>query len=158
MSVKKPSIDTQFLRELASLVTESDLSEIELEQEGLRIRLTRQVTVAPVQVAVAAPVAAPLAAPAAVAAAPAAPAAADPAQHPGVVKSPMVGTAYRASEPGARPFIEIGDKVTVGQTLLIVEAMKTMNQIPSPHAGTVTAILFKDAQPVEYGEPLVIVE
>lgn len=155
MSVKKPSIDTQFLRELAALVTESDLSEIELEQEGLRIRLTRQITVAPVQMAVPAAVA--MAAPAA-AAAPAAPAAADPAQHPGVVKSPMVGTTYRASEPGARPFVEVGDKVTVGQTILIVEAMKTMNQIPSPHAGTVTAILVTDGQPVEYGEPLVIVE
>lgn len=158
MSVKKPQIDTQFLRELAALVTESDLTEIELEQEGLRIRLTRQVTVAPVQMAVpAAAVAVPVAG-AAVAAAAEAPAAADPAQHPGVVKSPMVGTAYRASEPGARAFIEIGDKVTVGQTLLIVEAMKTMNQIPSPHAGTVTAVLVKDGQPVEYGEPLVIVE
>ncbi|MGH2340069.1 acetyl-CoA carboxylase biotin carboxyl carrier protein [Segnochrobactraceae bacterium EtOH-i3] len=157
MSVKKPSIDTQFLRELAALVTESDLSEIELEQEGLRIRLTRQVMVAPVQVAVPAPALSPLAAVAAPVAA-AVPAAADPAQHPGVVKSPMVGTAYRASEPGARAFVEIGDKVTVGQTLLIVEAMKTMNQIPSPHAGTVTAVLVKDGQPVEYGEPLVIVE
>ncbi len=156
MSVKKPQIDTQFLRELAALVTESDLTEIELEQEGLRIRLTRQVTVAPVQVAVPAAMAAPVAV---AAAAPAeAPAAADPAQHPGVVKSPMVGTAYRASEPGARAFVEIGDKVTVGQTILIVEAMKTMNQIPSPHAGTVTAVLVKDGQPVEYGEPLVIVE
>lgn len=157
MSVKKPSIDTQFLRELAALVTESDLTEIELEQEGLRIRLTRQVTVAPMQMAVPALTPAPVAAVAAPVAA-AAPAAADPAQHPGVVKSPMVGTAYRASEPGTRAFVEIGDKVTVGQTLLIVEAMKTMNQIPSPHAGTVTAILVKDAQPVEYGEPLVIVE
>ena len=157
MSVKKPSIDTQFLRELAALVTESDLSEIELEQGGLSTPPTRQVMVAPVQVALPPPALTPLAAAAAPVAA-AAPAAADPAQHPGVVKSPMVGTAYRASEPGARAFVEIGDKVTVGQTLLIVEAMKTMNQIPSPHAGTVTAVLVKDGQPVEYGEPLLVIE
>jgi acetyl-CoA carboxylase biotin carboxyl carrier protein len=95
---------------------------------------------------------------------PAAPAAAAPvvvadiAKHPGVVPSPMVGTAYWASEPGAKPFIEVGSKVTVGQTLLIIEAMKTMNQIPSPRAGTVTQILVEDGQPVEFGEPLVIIE
>ena len=80
------------------------------------------------------------------------------ASHPGTVPSPMVGTAYRSAEPGAAPFIEVGTKVTAGETLLIIEAMKTMNQIPSPHAGTVLAILFDDGQPVEYGEPLVIVE
>ena len=84
--------------------------------------------------------------------------AADIAMHPGVVPSPMVGTAYWASEPGAKPFIEVGSKVTVGQTLLIIEAMKTMNQIPSTRAGTVTQILVEDGQPVEFGEPLVIIE
>jgi acetyl-CoA carboxylase biotin carboxyl carrier protein len=90
--------------------------------------------------------------------APAAVASADIAKHPGVVPSPMVGTAYWASEPGAKPFIEVGAKVSVGQTLLIIEAMKTMNQIPSPRAGTVTQILVEDGQPVEFGEPLVIIE
>ena len=82
----------------------------------------------------------------------------DVARHPGAVPSPMVGTAYWASEPGAKPFIEVGTKVSVGQTLLIIEAMKTMNQIPSPRAGTVTQILVEDGQPVEFGEPLVIIE
>ena len=82
----------------------------------------------------------------------------DPSKHPGVVISPMVGTAYAAAEPGAKPFIDIGSKVKVGDTLLIVEAMKTMNQIPAPRAGTVIQILFEDGQPVEFGEPLVIVE
>jgi acetyl-CoA carboxylase biotin carboxyl carrier protein len=92
------------------------------------------------------------------AAAAAAPAAADLSKHPGAVTSPMVGTAYWAPEPGAKPFIEVGSKVAVGQTLLIIEAMKTMNQIPSPRAGTVTQIVIEDGQPVEYGEPLVIIE
>ena len=82
----------------------------------------------------------------------------DPAKHPGVVNSPMVGTAYAAPEPGAKPFIEIGTQVKAGDTLLVVEAMKTMNQIPAPRAGTVTQILFEDGQPVEFGEPLVIIE
>lgn len=82
----------------------------------------------------------------------------DPAKHPGVVKSPMVGTAYTAPEPGARPYIEVGAKVKSGETLLIIEAMKTMNQIPAPRGGTVTQILFEDGQPVEFGEPLVIIE
>ena len=101
---------------------------------------------------------------AAVAAAPAtapaaaAPASADPAKHPGAVTSPMVGTAYAAAEPGAKAFVEVGSKVKAGETLLIIEAMKTMNQIPSPRAGTVTQILFEDGQPVEFGEPLLIVE
>ena len=82
----------------------------------------------------------------------------DPAKHPGAVTSPMVGTAYRAPEPGAKPFVEVGSTVTAGQTLLIIEAMKTMNQIPAPRAGTVTQILVEDGQPVEYGEPLLIIE
>ena len=83
---------------------------------------------------------------------------ADPAQHPGVITSPMVGTAYRAAEPGAKPFVEVGSVVEAGATLLIIEAMKTMNQIPAPRAGTVVQILFEDAQPVEFGEPLLIIE
>jgi acetyl-CoA carboxylase biotin carboxyl carrier protein len=85
-------------------------------------------------------------------------AAIDPAKHPGVVTSPMVGTAYVGPEPGARPFVEVGSRVRAGDTLLIVEAMKTMNQIPSPHAGTVIQILIEDGQPVEFGEPLMIIE
>jgi acetyl-CoA carboxylase biotin carboxyl carrier protein len=93
-----------------------------------------------------------------VAAAAAASAGADLSKHPGVVPSPMVGTAYSAPEPGAKPFVEVGSKVSVGQTLIIIEAMKTMNQIPSPRAGTVTQILVEDGQPVEFGEPLVIIE
>jgi acetyl-CoA carboxylase biotin carboxyl carrier protein len=83
---------------------------------------------------------------------------ADPVDHPGALNSPMVGTCYLAAEPGAEPFVKVGDKVAEGQTVLIIEAMKTMNQIPSPRAGTVTAILFEDAQPVEYGMPLVVIE
>ena len=86
------------------------------------------------------------------------PAPLDPAKHPGVVISPMVGTAYGSPEPGAKPFIEIGSQVKAGDTLLIIEAMKTMNQIPAPRAGTVIQILFEDGQPVEFGEPLVIIE
>lgn len=150
MTSKKPTIDQSLIRELADLLKETELSEIEVEQGDLRIRIARHA--APATVFAAAP------APAAAAAAAAAPAAADPASNPGTVKSPMVGTAYRAPEPGARPFVEVGDHVSVGQTLLIVEAMKTMNQIPAPKAGTVTQILVEDGQPVEFGEPLVIVE
>jgi acetyl-CoA carboxylase biotin carboxyl carrier protein len=86
------------------------------------------------------------------------PAPVDPARHPGAVTSPMVGTAYRAGEPGAKPFVDVGSEVKVGDTLLIVEAMKTMNQIPAPRAGTVSQILFEDGQPVEYGQPLMIIE
>ena len=147
------AIDQDLIRELAALLTETDLSEIEVEQDDLRIRVARNVTVhAPVQMQ-AAPAAA--AAPAS----PAAPAAAaDPAKHPGVVPSPMVGTAYRSPEPGAAPFIEVGASVREGQTLLIVEAMKTMNPITAPRGGTVSAIMFEDGQPVEYGEPLLIIE
>ncbi len=91
-------------------------------------------------------------------AAPAAVAPADPAKHPGAVTSPMVGTAYRGAAPGAAPFVDLGSKVVVGETLLIIEAMKTMNQIPAPRSGTVTQILIEDGQPVEFGEPLVIIE
>ena len=156
-SDSKGSAEREMIRELAELLNETGLSEIEIEKSGLRIRVARQLTVS----AVAAPVAAlPAAAPAAAAAvAPAASeAATDFSKHPGAVKSPMVGTAYRAAEPGAAPFIEIGKRVGAGDTLLIIEAMKTMNQIPAPKAGTVSAILFENGQPVEFGEPLVIIE
>ncbi|MBS7545971.1 acetyl-CoA carboxylase biotin carboxyl carrier protein [Ancylobacter oerskovii] len=160
MKTTKPAIDPALVREIANLLSESDLTEIEVQHEDLRIRVARA---APVVYAAPAPgYAAPAApAPAPVAAAPAAsaaPASADPAKHPGVVPSPMVGTAYLAPEPGARAFIDIGTVVKEGQTLLIVEAMKTMNAIPAPRAGTVTQILVNNGQPVEYGEPLVIIE
>ena len=148
--------DSALIRELALLLDETSLSEIEIERAGLRVRVARNISVAASVPAAYAPTV--HAAPASVAAAAPAAVAADLSKHPGVVPSPMVGTAYWSPEPGAKPFVEVGSKVTAGQTLLIIEAMKTMNQIPSPRAGTVTAILFEDAQPVEYGEPLVVVE
>jgi len=148
MTTTKP-IDQQLIRDLAALLTEANLTEIEIEHEGLRLRVVRNLVAAPVVAAV--PVAT-------AAAAAEAAVKADPAGHPGLVKSPMVGTAYRSPEPGARAFIEVGDRVSAGQTILIVEAMKTMNQIAAPRAGTVVAILVEDGQPVEFGEPLVIVE
>jgi acetyl-CoA carboxylase biotin carboxyl carrier protein len=143
--------DGALIRELALLLDETNLTEIEIERAGLRVRVARNISINAAMPATmaAAPAMAIAAAPAAVA---------DVAKHPGVVPSPMVGTAYWASEPGAKPFIEVGTKVSVGQTLLIIEAMKTMNQIPSPRAGTVTQILVEDGQPVEFGEPLVIIE
>ena len=154
-AAKFSSDDSALVRELALLLDETSLTEIEIERAGLRLRVARNISVAatmPMPVAAAAPalVAAP--------AAPAAAAVADVAKHPGAVTSPMVGTAYWAPEPGAKPFVEVGTKVSVGQTLLIIEAMKTMNQIHSPRAGTVTQILVEDGQPVEFGEPLVIIE
>jgi acetyl-CoA carboxylase biotin carboxyl carrier protein len=153
MSTKKSGIDQQLIRDLAGILTETNLTEIEVEQDDLRIRVSRQ---SPTVHAVAAPAPVMMAAPAA-AAAPAAPAtAADVSRN--AVPSPMVGTAYAAASPDAKPFVEVGQVVKEGQTLLIIEAMKTMNQIPSPRSGTVTAILFRDAQPVEYGEPLVVIE
>ena len=146
------------IRELALLLNETGLSEIEIEKSGLKIRVARTLTVtATAPVAAAAPMAAAPAA-AAPAAGGAAAAPADAATHPGAVKSPMVGTAYRAPEPGSAAFIEIGTRVAQGQTLLIIEAMKTMNHIPAPRAGTVTQILFENGQPVEFGEPLVVIE
>ena len=142
--------DSALIRELALLLDETNLTEIEIERAGLRVRVARNISIAAAMPATMAP--------ASVTPAAAAPAAvADVAKHPGMVPSPMVGTAYWASEPGAKPFIDVGSKVSVGQTLLIIEAMKTMNQIPSPRAGTVTQILVEDGQPVEFGEPLVII-
>lgn len=149
----KPLDERELVRELAALLDETNLTEIEIERSGLRVRVARNVTIAAAMPTVAhAP---------AVAAAPAATVAATPAdaaKHPGVVPSPMVGTAYMAAEPGAKPFIDVGSKVKAGDTLLIIEAMKTMNQIPSPRTGTVTQIFVEDGQPVEFGEPLVIIE
>lgn len=155
-AAKFSSEDSALVRELALLLDETSLTEIEIERAGFRLRVARNISVAATMPVPMAAAPAPLAA-AAAAAAPAA-AAADLSKHPGAVTSPMVGTAYWAPEPGAKPFIEVGSKVSVGQTLLIIEAMKTMNQIPSPRAGTVTQILVEDGQPVEYGEPLVIIE
>jgi len=151
---EKPADERELIRELAMLLDETNLTEIEIERAGLRLRVARNISIAataPVSYQPA-PVA-PVSAPAAAAAAPA-----DISKHPGAVPSPMVGTAYLASEPGAKPFIDIGSKVKVGDTLIIIEAMKTMNQIPSTRAGTVTQILVEDGQPVEFGEPLVIIE
>ncbi|KRP87867.1 acetyl-CoA carboxylase biotin carboxyl carrier protein [Bradyrhizobium sp. USDA 4518] len=148
------SDDSALIRELALLLAETNLTEIEIERAGLRVRVARNISIA---ASVPAASVAGVAAPAAIAV-PVAAAATDLAKHPGAVPSPMVGTAYWAPEPGAKPFIEVGTKVSAGQTLLIIEAMKTMNQIPSPRAGTVTQILVEDGQPVEFGEPLVIIE
>jgi acetyl-CoA carboxylase biotin carboxyl carrier protein len=152
---KKSNIDKELIRELAELLRETDLAEIEIEQDDFRIRVSRAAVAAPP--------------PSQAAAAPAAPTPeerkaeladvpADLSKHAGVVPSPMVGTVYRAPEPGARPFVEVGDSVHAGQTILIVEAMKHMNEVPAPRAGTVTAILVEDSQPVEFGEPLLVIE
>lgn len=150
--------ERELIRDLATLLDQTNLTEIEIERAGLRVRVARNITTSAI-VPPAPMLAAAVAGSAAAAAASAAEAAAhDPAKHPGVVPSPMVGTAYVASEPGAKPFVEVGAKVKAGQTLLIIEAMKTMNQIPAPRAGTVTQILIEDGQPVEFGEPLVIIE
>jgi len=140
--------DQELVRELAELMIEKGLSEVEIEREDFRVRVARQTLAT----------SAPVAAVAVPAAAPAAAAPADPAKAQGAVLSPMVGTAYLAPEPGARPFIEVGGTVRQGQTLMIVEAMKTMNAIPAPKAGVVREILVTDGQPVEFGEPLLIVD
>ena len=145
-------VDHALILELTKLLDETGLTEIEIEQNGQRVRVARgAVAAAP---APSAPRAAP--APQPVAESIAKPM--DPAKHPGVVTSPMVGTAYGAAEPGAKAFVEVGTTVKAGDTLLIIEAMKTMNQIPAPRGGTVTQVLFDDGQPVEFGEPLVIIE
>jgi acetyl-CoA carboxylase biotin carboxyl carrier protein len=149
---KNAAIDHDAIRDLAKLLDETGLTEIEVERDGVLIRVARNLGapasrgrgpeggVAPVIVTTPAV------------------AAADPRQHPGLVASPMVGTAYRGPSPGARPYVDIGSQVKTGDTLVIIEAMKTMNQIPAPRSGTVTQILVEDGQPVEYGEPLMIVE
>ena len=158
MSSKNSVIDKQTIRDLADILNDTDLTDIEIENGDLRIRVSRHVTVqtsatvVPAAAAAPAPAPAPAATPAPAAEAPKA----DIAKN--AVTSPMVGTAYLAPAPGARAFVEVGTKVKEGQTLLIIEAMKTMNQIPAPRAGTDTAILVEDAQPVEFGEPLVVIE
>ena len=161
MSGKDPSetssAEKNIIRELAELLNETGLTEIEIEKAGLKVRVARSVTVTAMAHAPATQAAAPVGH-AAITPTPAATAIGDPAKHPGALKSPMVGTAYRSPEPTAPPFIEVGSRVTQGDTVLIIEAMKTMNQIPAPRSGTVTAIFFENGQPVEFGEVLVIIE
>lgn len=154
MAAKKTTIDQGLIKDLANLLNETDLSEIEVEQDDFRVRLTRHSSAAPIQVQ--APVAQPVSAPAA----PSAPAPVETTAvaAKGNVPSPMVGTAYLAPAPGADPFVKIGDSVKEGETVIIVEAMKTMNQIASPKSGKVTAILVEDGQPVEFGEQLLMIE
>jgi acetyl-CoA carboxylase biotin carboxyl carrier protein len=151
---KTPAIDHGMIRDLAKLLDETGLTEIEIERDGASVRVARHLNAAgprargpDASVAVAPAV---VATPVTVAL--------EPSQHPGLVASPMVGTAYRGPAPGARPFVDVGSQVKTGETLVIIEAMKTMNQIPAPRDGTVIQILVEDAQPVEYGEPLMIIE
>jgi acetyl-CoA carboxylase biotin carboxyl carrier protein len=151
-------LEASLIRDLAGILEQTGLTEIEIEKAGMRVRVARNIQVSTLQ-AFPAMHAAPMALPAAAPSAAAAPASAEsPANHPGLVTSPMVGTAYVAPSPGAAPFVKVGDTVKEGQTLLIIEAMKTMNQIPAPRAGRVVQIIIKDAQPVEYGEPMMVIE
>lgn len=149
-------VDPELVRQLAVLLDDTNLTEIEVQDGERRIKVARNVTVgaAPAYALPAPAAPAPVAAPAPAAAAPVE----ATADHPGAVKSPMVGTAYLTPEPGAKAFVSVGDKVSAGQTLLIVEAMKVMNAIPAPRAGTVKALLVESGQPVEYDQPLVVVE
>jgi len=165
-SAKSPkgggSSDREIIRELADLLNETGLSEIEIEKSGLRVRVARQISlhapmVAGAQIAPGGKGENRVGGFENVARGGEGTAEVDAANHPGAVKSPMVGTAYRSPQPGARAFVEVGSTVSEGDTLLIIEAMKTMNQIPAPKSGTVTAILFENGQPVEFGEPLVII-
>ena len=157
MSDGPDPIDTRLVRRLAGILNDTGLSEIEVERGDLKIRVARTITAAATVVhAAPAPIAAPVSALAPLAVQPEAAAEALP---PGeVVKSPMVGTVYLQSQPGTPPFVKVGDKVAQGQTLLIIEAMKTMNPIPAPRDGTVLEVLVGDSQPVEFGEPLVVIE
>ena len=153
MTTKKTGIDQQLIRDLAGILNDTNLTEIEVELDDLKVRVSRQSPAVHAVAAAAPTYAAPLTVPGA-----AAPAAAPAEASKNAVPSPMVGTAYLAASPDAKPFVEVGQAVKEGQTLLIIEAMKTMNQIPSPRSGTVTSILVEDAQPVEYGMPLVVIE
>ncbi len=156
MADKKTGIDQALIRDLANILKDTDLTEIEVEQEDIRIRVSRTITAAPAPAYyAAAPAAAAPAPAAAVAVEAAAPA---PRNNKNAVTAPMVGTAYLSPAPGARAFIEVGATVKEGQTILIIEAMKTMNQIPAPRSGKITEILVQDASPVEYGEPLLVIE
>lgn len=167
--MSRPSqVDSDLIRTIAELLNKENLAEIEIEQDGFRVRITRSFANEVVHVpapAYAAPYPMPpnpaaltAGQPAQAAAPSPAPAVEDLASNPGTLTSPMVGTAYRSAEPGAPVFVEIGSKVSEGQTVLIIEAMKTMNQIPAHKSGTVSRILVSDAQPVEYGEPLILIE
>jgi acetyl-CoA carboxylase biotin carboxyl carrier protein len=149
---KTPAIDHDVIRDLAKLLDETGLTEIEFERDGVSVRVARHLS-APSSRARPADVQPG----AAISSAPA-PAAVDPTQHPGVIVSPMVGTVYLGPAPGARPFVDAGSQVKAGEPLLIIEAMKTMNQIPAPRSGTVIQVLVEDGQPVEYGQPLMIIE
>ena len=165
MTKNRNDADVAFIEALAELLNRNDLAEIDVrrdygENDSLKVRVSRQ-TAAPTAAAAPAPAPAPASPAAAAAPRPAAappPEAEDPAQHPGAVTSPMVGTVYLAAEPGSSAFVTVGSQVSEGQTLLIIEAMKTMNHIPSPRGGTVKRILVADASPVEYGAPLMIIE
>jgi acetyl-CoA carboxylase biotin carboxyl carrier protein len=151
---RTPAIDHAVIRDLAKLLDETGLTEIEIQRDGASVRVARNMHAAgPRLRAPEVPVAA---GPALVQ--PPGPVPIEPSQHPGLVASPMVGTAYRGPAPGARPFVDVGSQVKAGETLIIIEAMKTMNQIPTPRDGTVIQILVEDGQPVEYGEPLMIIE
>lgn len=152
----KMNVDTALVRQLAEMLAETGLTEIEVEDGDLKIRVSRGAMAAPAAPAAHMAVAA-APPPAAPAAAVAAPAESAPADHANAIKSPMVGTAYLSSEPGSPPFMKVGDTVKAGDTLLIVEAMKVMNPITAPAAGTVKAILVENAQPVEYDQPLVVI-
>ncbi|WP_144755484.1 acetyl-CoA carboxylase biotin carboxyl carrier protein [Bartonella saheliensis] len=153
-AAKSPAIDTKIIRDLAEILNDTNLTNIELEQGGLRICVSRQnISASPEQT-----IYAPLSPTISVAPTPSITAPIKEDKSKDAVTSPMVGTAYLAPSPGAQPFVEVGQNVSEGQTLLIIEAMKTMNQIPSPRSGTVTSILVEDGQPVEFGEPLIIVE
>ncbi|WOS64014.1 acetyl-CoA carboxylase biotin carboxyl carrier protein [Sinorhizobium fredii] len=157
MADKKPGIDQALIRDLANILKDTDLTEIEVEQDDLRIRVSRNGT--PVAMPMQAMPAYQMHPPMSAAPAPvAAPAAEGGHNAKNAVTAPMVGTCYLSPAPGARPFIEVGATVKEGQTILIIEAMKTMNQIPAPRSGKVTEILVQDAAPVEYGEPLIVIE
>lgn len=153
---KSMHVDIELVRQLAAVLDETNLTEIEVEDADRKVRVARKINAAPVAYAAPAPMAAPAPA-AAPAAMPSDPASITPA-HENAVKSPMVGTAYLSAEPGAKPFVAVGQQVKAGDTLLIVEAMKVMNPIAAPHGGTVKAILVDNGQPVEFDQPLVVVE
>ena len=162
MSKQNTDTDVAFISALAELLNKNELTELSVKREygeddSLEVRVVKQATVVTVAAAPA-PVVHHAPAAAAPTAAAAAPAHEDPAQHPGAVTSPMVGTVYLSAEPGAAAFVTVGAQVAEGQTVLIIEAMKTMNHIPAPRAGTVKRILVEDGHPVEYGAPLMIIE
>ncbi|MBW8309173.1 MAG: acetyl-CoA carboxylase biotin carboxyl carrier protein [Candidatus Paracaedibacteraceae bacterium] len=149
----KLSIEKDAIRALADILVETDLTEIEYENEGHRIRVARNLNLPATSIAIP-----PAVAPAATNIPNSEPSAVKSASTEGAIKSPMVGTVYLSSEPGAAPFVKVGDTVAQGQTLLIIEAMKVMNPIKAPRAGKITSILIKDAQPIEFGEPLLVIE